>query len=413
MGPARTACVQQIPTYSSTTTHKRIHSQTPSGRSIARSVLVAVVDCKRNDGVLIGGTCNTFVKSGTEDDIGVEPLSMVAIVPFDARQPSTTGFVECRARIPEGLEPEDLDWDIEAVAECCLDDGEPDVGGGDFGDGERRGGGPRGPGGRGGSSDGSWSNQSPRSGAQPPGAPSLTVIHNPPVSVSPPSLKPMLPPTPAPLPPTSPTATLPTDGLDPGEEEMIEFDPGADGNGGAWGALPGPGQFSGSNPAGGGAPQTPSSNWDQQGQQGAAMPGWQGGSVKPGWQPGPQMGQGQAGATPFPAGQWGAGAAAGAVAAGGDAAAGQEEEEGMFEEEGQTASVVAKPQGSVTGWQKQPQQQQQQQSGTAMTKPAPSAQPKQGPTDGAPGETHCSINYVVSCHRLAHAESSEGWLTHS
>jgi hypothetical protein len=88
----------------------------------------------------------------------------------------------------------------------------------------------------------------------------------------------------------------------------------------------------------------------------------------------------------------------------------------MFEEEGQTASVVAKPQGSVTGWQKQPQQQQQQQqqqSGTAMTKPAPSAQPKQGPTDGAPGETHCSINYVVSCQRLAHAESSEGWLIHS
>jgi hypothetical protein len=61
------------------------------------------------------------LKNGTEDDLGVEPLSMVAIVPFDHKQPNTTGFVECRARVPEDVPVEDLDWDIEAVAECCLD----------------------------------------------------------------------------------------------------------------------------------------------------------------------------------------------------------------------------------------------------------------------------------------------------
>lgn len=218
-------------------------SRTRYGEPITRSVLVAVADCTRNEGVLIGGTCNTFIKNGGEDDIGVEPLSMVAIVPFDAQQPNTTGFVECRARVPDGVDVDDLDWDIEAVAECCLD-------GEDYDYSDRLGWGGSG---GGGSSSGSNNNKAggtigngwgaggmtpppPQGGTTNPSAPSLVVINNPP----------------------APTGTGmpggPTDGLDPGagngEEDVPDvFDPGADGEGGAWTGTGTPGSSSWSMPA--------------------------------------------------------------------------------------------------------------------------------------------------------------------
>lgn len=297
MGPARTSCVSQVPTYSTSTTLKRMSSTTPSGRTISRSVLVAVVDCSRSDGVLIGGTCNTFLKNGTEDDLGVEPLSMVAIVPFDHKQPNTTGFVECRARIPEDVELADLDWDIEAVAECCLDSTPPNDGGSDWQ--------PASPPGDG-TSD--WRPSSPprvpspstAGGATPP-SPSLTIINNPP----------------------GPTAfAMPSsEGLEPGEEE-IEFDPGANGFGGAW-----------SIPSGSGGQQP------QQAQQPlGGMPGWQS-------QPVPSAANSE---------NWQArtqNVAAGSAAAGSTVAgspSGQGPDGGTAE--GQPASVVTTPQAENPSW---------------------------------------------------------------
>jgi hypothetical protein len=380
MGPARTSCVQQTPTYSTTTTLKRMHSTTPGGRTISRSVLVAVVDCSKNDGVLIGGTCNTFLKSGTEDDIGVEPLSMVAIVPFDSKQPATTGFVECRARIPDNVEPEDLDWDIEAVAECCLDKGDPS--GGEWWDdssSSSRGGGSRGAGGRGsGSNGGSWSNQSPRSGGS--GSPSLTVIRNPAVAPTPPSVGVR------PAPAQTPAAAAPgtADGLDPGQEE-IEFDPGADGTGAAWGSAPTAT-----------APTIPNSNWQGLSSQqsgAAAGAGWQAHSSKA---PGaPQAG------VQSPAGQ-----GLGGTESDAPGLQQQEEEEDDATQDALTASVPASTQAGTAVWtQPQPQQQQQQQqqqkqqpaAGTARVKPAPVGK-TQGATGGAAGPGEEQIPAAV-CHQ--------------
>lgn len=387
MGPARTSCVSQVPTYSTTTTLKRMTSTTPAGRTLTRSVLVAVVDCSRSDGVLIGGTCNTFLKNGTEDDLGVEPLSMVAIVPFDHRQPNTTGFVECRARIPYDLEPEDLDWDIEAVAECCLDKGDPYNGDeDDWWAGDAGGRGPGGARAGGGSSPGSnnpnWRTpgpqRPPRGPApdsssddpewQPTSPPSVPAGPSPPASGSTPEWRPSsptglptVPPPPAGAPLPSPSLTIisnppaapgglpnlpPEGGLEPGEEE-IEFDPGANGFGGAW-TVPG---------AGG-----------QQGQQGAGVPpGWQSSAVQPGSGAGWQASTQNAAA----GGNWG-----GAVPSAGSPARAEGAEGGAAD--GQAGAVVTTPQAEPPSW----LQQQQGAAGPARTKPAPGSSATAGATSG-------------------------------